>query len=43
MNEKIRIRIKQIEDGAVSNMADELQATQITDESKGVRINPERT
>ena len=36
MNNNIRIRIKEIEDSAIGSMADELQATQITDESKGV-------
>lgn len=40
MNDKIRIRIKEIEDSAIGSMADELQATQIADESKGVCTTP---
>ena len=43
MNDKIRIRIKEIEDMAIGSMADDLQATRITDESKGVCTGRERT
>lgn len=43
MNDKIRIRIKEIEDMAIGSMADDLQATRITNESKGVCIGRERT
>jgi hypothetical protein len=37
MNDKIRARMRQIEEKAVDNVADGLQATRITDVDKGVR------
>jgi hypothetical protein len=37
MNEKLRARMAQIEEQAVDNMANGLQATRITDGDKGVR------
>lgn len=37
MNERIRARIEQLDEKTIANMANDLEATRITDEIKGVR------
>lgn len=36
MNDKIRARIQQLDERTIGNMANDLEATRITDEVKGV-------
>lgn len=36
MNDKIRARLQQLDDTTIGNMANDLQATRITDDVKGV-------
>ncbi|KAI5454681.1 hypothetical protein NCC49_003571 [Naganishia albida] len=42
MNERIRARIEQLDEKTIANMANDLEATRITDEIKGMPINGTR-